>query len=483
MRRLILGFLQISGLRSGKKFVHCQERTFCFSLYWQPPIITRYVTPPIQKATSVLFAYFFVKILASAARRQVLGTTPCASVKHKATVVHLPISRHHLSVWTHFTPLLFQSILPSTKHLPVGKSLKHSPVSSTVMSSESSTGGRTTVAAGSAGKNQLNTALEGTSSTVDEDVDELADALKQVHVQEKGVSYVYKEHDVPETIHRIASWIESGKIDNILVLSGAGVSVAAGIPDFRTPGTGLYDNLQKYNLPYPEAVFDLNFYRRNPQPFVSLAKEIWPGISHLPTLTHSFLTLLANKGLLLRNYSQNIDGLEFLANLHPDKLVECHGHFRTASCVRCGKAADGEIVKETIVFEGKAPKCSHCKKGFVKPDIVFFGEGLPPRFHSLLEQDLERADCVLILGTSLQVAPVSMIPDMVEKSCKRILFNRELVGSFDLSSKDRDVFHQGDCDDSIASLSKRLGWYEDLVIANRKVKEAIQNTKTKSKKS
>ena len=78
----------------------------------------------------------------------------------------------------------------------------------------------------------------------------------------------------------------------------------------RTPGTGLYDNLQKYNLPFPEAVFDVSFYRRNPAPFTQLAKELWPGLHFAPTLSHSFLTLLHNKGLLLRCYTQNIDGLE-----------------------------------------------------------------------------------------------------------------------------------------------------------------------------
>lgn len=92
------------------------------------------------------------------------------------------------------------------------------------------------------------------------------------------------------------------------------MSVAAGIPDFRTPGTGLYDNLEKYNLPHPTAVFDVDFYKSNPNPFVALASEIWPG-NHLPTLTHAFIKVLSDKGLLMRNYTQNIDGLEFIAGV------------------------------------------------------------------------------------------------------------------------------------------------------------------------
>lgn len=76
-------------------------------------------------------------------------------------------------------------------------------------------------------------------------------------------------------------------------------SVAAGIPDFRSPGTGLYDNLQKYDLPYPEAVFELDYMRENPGPFCALAKEMFPG-NFEPTLCHHFIGFLARRGVLLR---------------------------------------------------------------------------------------------------------------------------------------------------------------------------------------
>jgi NAD-dependent SIR2 family protein deacetylase len=151
--------------------------------------------------------------------------------------------------------------------------------------------------------------------------------------------------------------------------------------------------------------------------------------------------------------------------------VECHGHFRTASCIKCGKTADAAAVKETIVQHGKAPICIHCR-GYVKPDIVFFGEGLPKKFHNSLREDLEKADMVLILGTSLQVAPVSMIPDMVSDKCKRVLLNRELVGDLDLEDSDRDVFYAGDCDDTILKLAALLDWQEDLQEWNARVQGA-----------
>ena len=232
-------------------------------------------------------------------------------------------------------------------------------------------------------------------------------------------------------------------------------TVGAGIPDFRSPGTGLYDNLQKYGLPYPEAIFEVNYYRRKPDAFVSLANELWPGIKYRPTLTHRFLKILADKGLLLRIYSQNIDGLEFLADIPDDKLVECHGHFRTASCIDCHKPADADKVKSAIVDRGETPKCSYCR-GNVKPDIVFFGEGLPNRFHKLLKRDLPKADLLLVMGTSLQVAPVSMIPDMAR--CNRVLFNRDLVMKI---RKKRDLFVPGDCDSNVQTLLDLLGWTVD----------------------
>ena len=224
-----------------------------------------------------------------------------------------------------------------------------------------------------------------------------------------------------------------------------------------------YDNLQKYNLPFPEAVFDVGFYRSNPFPFLSLAKELWPGQKHSPTLTHSFLALLAKKGLLLRNYSQNIDGLEFLAKIPPPQIMECHGSFRTASCIDCSKPFDDDECKRIILETNEVPSCRHCG-GLVKPDIVFFGQGLPARYMRLLPRDLKEADLLLIMGTSLQVAPVSMIPDMVEERCKRVLVNRERVGDF--YDEHRDVVHEGDCDDSVELLAQLLDWHEELLELN-----------------
>lgn len=184
--------------------------------------------------------------------------------------------------------------------------------------------------------------------------------------------------------------------------------------------------------------------------------------------------------------------MESLAGVPEDRIVECHGHFRTASCIRCKKAASIESVKECIVTQQDVPICTHCTKGgsntnkkrpaYVKPDIVFFGEGLPNRFHDMLPNDTEAADLCIVLGTSLQVPPTAYIPDMV--SCPRILLNRELVGNFkvsnddDVDDYDRDLFESGNCDDSIVSIATILGWHDELL---EKHDETIKAFNKKSK--
>ena len=144
---------------------------------------------------------------------------------------------------------------------------------------------------------------------------------------------------------------------NVLCMVGAGISVNAGIPDFRSPGTGLYSTVFHEGLERPEDMLTLSFFRKNPMPFYEFAKSIWPAGQHRPTKTHHFLKLLSSKGILKRVYTQNIDGLERLAGLAQDKLVEAHGSFSTASCIDCQAPHDINQVKAEI-FSGRIP--IHC---------------------------------------------------------------------------------------------------------------------------
>lgn len=113
------------------------------------------------------------------------------------------------------------------------------------------------------------------------------------------------------TLNDIAALLTSSSrplTRRVIVLAGAGLSVSAGLPDFRSPKTGLYANLERFQLPYPEAVFDVDFFKDTPQPFYTLAKELYPG-NYCPTVAHCFVKLLDEKKLLKRCWTQNIDCL------------------------------------------------------------------------------------------------------------------------------------------------------------------------------
>lgn len=94
----------------------------------------------------------------------------------------------------------------------------------------------------------------------------------------------------------VANLIQSGAAKRIIVMCGAGVSVSAGIPDFRTPGTGLYSQLKRFGLPEPEAVFSIGFFKKNPKPFHLLAKELFPGTLLDPCWGSASLQAIGNDG-------------------------------------------------------------------------------------------------------------------------------------------------------------------------------------------
>ncbi|CAH8662571.1 unnamed protein product [Dicrocoelium dendriticum] len=266
----------------------------------------------------------------------------------------------------------------------------------------------------------------------------------------------------------------------ILVVTGAGVSVSCGIPDFRSRD-GIYARLaQDYpDLSSPQAMFDMSYFSQNPSPFFKFAKEIFPG-QFTPSLTHRFVALLESKRKLLRNYTQNIDTLEQVAGI--TRLIQCHGSFATATCTTCRHRVPGEYIKESV-FSQKIPYCPQCRPsestiklngmvtndkhitrrngekmsnlsfGVLKPDIVFFGEDLSSEFHDTLASDVDKADLVLVIGSSLKVRPVAHIPNSIPESVPQVLINRE-----PLSNHDFDVELLGDCDVIVTELCARLGW-------------------------
>ncbi|XP_077452431.1 NAD-dependent protein deacetylase sirtuin-3 isoform X2 [Stigmatopora argus] len=258
----------------------------------------------------------------------------------------------------------------------------------------------------------------------------------------------------------VARLMKMGRCKNVVVVAGAGISTASGIPDFRTPGTGLYANLEAYNIPYPEAIFNVDYFSNDPQPFFSLAKVLYPG-SHRPNYVHYFIRMLHHKGLLLRVYTQNIDSLEKLCGIPDDKLVEAHGSFATASCHLCYTPYPAEDAKR-LIMNGSVPTCTFCT-ATVKPDVVFFGEDLPQKYF-LHTQDFPKADLLLIMGTSLQIEPFASLVNTVRATVPRLLLNRHAVGPFQRNPLRRaDRMELGDLEDTVRQFAEMLGWNDDIV--------------------
>lgn len=146
------------------------------------------------------------------------------------------------------------------------------------------------------------------------------------------------------------------------------------------------------------------------------------------------------------------------AGLDPSRLVQAHGSMTSAHCIDCHVELPIEKVKEAIRND-QIPVCDNCT-GVVKPDIVFFGEGLPERFFQLSVRDLRDADLLLIIGTSLVVMPVAGLPEMVSYRVPRVLVNMEPSG--DIGDRPNDLVLLGDCQETIKRLSMLCGWHDEI---------------------
>jgi len=239
---------------------------------------------------------------------------------------------------------------------------------------------------------------------------------------------------------------------NILVLTGAGISVSCGIPDFRSRN-GIYARLRDEfpELPNPQSMFDIEYFSQDPRPFFRFAKEIWPG-QYRPSIAHEFIAELERRNQLLRNYTQNIDSLEHLCSI--TRLIQCHGSFSTSTCRRCAHRIPSDEIKDKV-FQQIIPHCSKCSTKWAdaifKPDIVFFGESLPVDFHRTMSIDKDKCDLLIVMGSSLKVKPVSLVSEFLPSHIPQILINRER-----LPHKSFDIELLGNCDVIIRELCLRL---------------------------
>ena len=186
-----------------------------------------------------------------------------------------------------------------------------------------------------------------------------------------------------------------------------------------------------------------------------------------PTPSHDFVKHLSDRGLLLRNYTQNIDGLERKAGIPEENLIEAHGSFDRAHCIsrECRKVYSKEYIQD-LIKRDIVPTCSECND-LIKPDIVFFGESLPQRFFESIDQDFEICDMLIIMGTSLEVQPFKSLVEAVHEECPVLFINmvnsapwifKQPLENYRFEGANRKVFWQGNCDDGCTQLEQLMAW-------------------------
>ncbi len=202
-------------------------------------------------------------------------------------------------------------------------------------------------------------------------------------------------------LERLAAMIaEAG---SVVALTGAGVSVPSGIPDFRSPGTGLWERVN------PMEVAHIDAFREDPERFWGFYAERFAALEDKrPNAVHRALVTLESHGLLAAVITQNVDMLHRRAGTR--ELVEVHGSIEHSSCPRCGgRVALAEARARLAADERGVPRCERCSAP-LKPDVVLFGEMLPPEAIARAQELCGAADLLLCIGSSLEVHPVADLP-------------------------------------------------------------------------
>jgi len=221
-------------------------------------------------------------------------------------------------------------------------------------------------------------------------------------------------------IQRAAELIRASK--HMVAFTGAGHSTASGIPDFRSPDSGLWE---KDN---PMLVASIWAFRLNPKTFFNWIRPM----AHLlvearPNAAHQALVELEEMGFLKTIITQNIDNLHQRAGSR--RVLELHGHMREATCIRCYKVVPIDPELQQVILRGKVPECG-CG-GVFKPNVILFGEQLPVKVLNEATAEARRCDLLLVAGSSLEVAPASDIPFLaVESGAQAIIVNLQPT-SFD----------------------------------------------------
>jgi NAD-dependent deacetylase len=245
----------------------------------------------------------------------------------------------------------------------------------------------------------------------------------------------------PEVL-RLAELVRGA--ERAVVLTGAGVSVPSGIPDFRTPETGLWENVD------PMEVAHIGVFERDPARFWSYYRPRFHSLAEKrPNRAHEALAELERRGLIEGVITQNIDRLHRAAGSR--EVVEVHGSIETSSCTRC--AAAFELAEVEALFDDRGVAvCATCN-GAVKPDVVLFGELLPERAIVRATEMAERADLMICAGSSLAVHPVAGLPRLTLEAGGRLAIVTKGETPYDDAA---EVRLGGEVDEELAALLATL---------------------------
>lgn len=202
---------------------------------------------------------------------------------------------------------------------------------------------------------------------------------------------------------KIAQMIQKSNLT--VVLTGAGISTESGIPDFRSPNTGLWEKID------PMEALSTDVLYRNPKKFYEQGFKILKDMKGAkPNKAHALLAIMEKEGLISYLITQNIDNLHYDAG--SKNIIEVHGNIRTGHCIKCGRQCDFSAIEEKVAKGEIPPKCI-CG-GMIRPDVVLFGDNLPDCFNKALDIS-KRCDLMIVIGSSLQVAPVNYLPSLAKK--------------------------------------------------------------------
>jgi NAD-dependent deacetylase len=187
-----------------------------------------------------------------------------------------------------------------------------------------------------------------------------------------------------------------------VALTGAGISTLSGIKDFRGK-----DGFYKQKQIDADKIFDLSYFLSDPSYYYMNTKEFIYNLEEKqPNIVHRTLAKLEKQGILKATITQNIDILHQKAG--SKKVIEVHGSPKEHNCLDCGKKYSYEEIQDCL-RKNEVPYCNSCQ-GIIKPQITFFGECLDETALTSASREAEKADLMLVLGSSLQVQPAASIP-------------------------------------------------------------------------